>query len=263
MFGLIAGLAQLARALPCQGRGREFESLNPLQFLITMTNLVGKLKSLVYFTFPFFFLGYMFFIFEKDNRFYWKLIEEDGWIENAQAGFFLLSALIGFYSLKRLKFETNLLIYLLLFGLNSLLLFCFFEEISWGQRIFGFETNEYFQKHNFQNETNLHNLAYLKKVQFWGFSFLGFWGSIMSFIAEVFFIKRLPKLRTLIVSKKLFFYFFPTFFFYAIFINIYPSKMGVGDYSYFNWKWQEPYELLLTLGFLLYTLENITRRKIT
>lgn len=33
------------------------------------------------------------------------------------------------------------------------------EEISWGQRIFQWQTTGYFSAHNVQNETNLHNLA--------------------------------------------------------------------------------------------------------
>jgi len=33
------------------------------------------------------------------------------------------------------------------------------EEISWGQRIFGIETPEYFRAHNAQSETNFHNLV--------------------------------------------------------------------------------------------------------
>ncbi|WP_138933084.1 hypothetical protein [Roseovarius arcticus] len=32
------------------------------------------------------------------------------------------------------------------------------EEISWGQRIFGWESSEFFQQNNKQDETNLHNL---------------------------------------------------------------------------------------------------------
>ncbi|PVA09857.1 hypothetical protein DC366_12140 [Pelagivirga sediminicola] len=32
------------------------------------------------------------------------------------------------------------------------------EEVSWGQRIIGWESGEFFQQHNKQNETNLHNL---------------------------------------------------------------------------------------------------------
>ncbi len=38
---------------------------------------------------------------------------------------------------------------------------CFYtvmEEISWGQRIIGFESAEFFKEHNQQGETNLHNL---------------------------------------------------------------------------------------------------------
>ncbi len=38
---------------------------------------------------------------------------------------------------------------------------CFYtvmEEISWGQRIIGFESSEFFKEHNQQGETNLHNL---------------------------------------------------------------------------------------------------------
>lgn len=33
------------------------------------------------------------------------------------------------------------------------------EEISWGQRIFGWESSEFFQENNKQYETNLHNLV--------------------------------------------------------------------------------------------------------
>ena len=41
-----------------------------------------------------------------------------------------------------------------------LALACFYvvgEEISWGQRIFNLTTPEFFETHNLQNETNLHN----------------------------------------------------------------------------------------------------------
>ena len=32
------------------------------------------------------------------------------------------------------------------------------EEVSWGQRIIGWESGEFFLQHNKQEETNLHNL---------------------------------------------------------------------------------------------------------
>jgi hypothetical protein len=43
-------------------------------------------------------------------------------------------------------------------ALVALALFAAGEEISWGQRIFGFETGETMQAINLQRETNLHNL---------------------------------------------------------------------------------------------------------
>jgi len=42
--------------------------------------------------------------------------------------------------------------------LGFLFFFGAMEEISWGQRIFGVESPEWFLKHNKQGETNLHNL---------------------------------------------------------------------------------------------------------
>lgn len=46
---------------------------------------------------------------------------------------------------------TSLLALLFLFGAG--------EEASWGQRLFGIESGEFFQQHNTQGETNLHNLV--------------------------------------------------------------------------------------------------------
>ncbi len=40
-----------------------------------------------------------------------------------------------------------------------LFLFAAGEEISWGQRIFGVESSEFFIENNAQGETNLHNLV--------------------------------------------------------------------------------------------------------
>jgi len=46
-----------------------------------------------------------------------------------------------------------------LLAILSLVLFVMgMEEISWGQRVFQWQTSEYFSEHNVQGETNLHNL---------------------------------------------------------------------------------------------------------
>ena len=47
-------------------------------------------------------------------------------------------------------------------GCGAMALLCFIgagEEISWGQHWLKFESGEFFQSHNYQKETNLHNLV--------------------------------------------------------------------------------------------------------
>lgn len=83
---------------------------------------------------------------------------EDGLFENATAlallfcaGLFLLIAL-------RRGWRTDRRLALSVLVLSFVCGFLFLEEISWGQRIFGWETPETVADLNAQSETNLHNM---------------------------------------------------------------------------------------------------------
>ena len=100
----------------------------------------------------------------KSNEYF---TSEDGIIENLGALAFGISAcLFGWIFVKSGdKYKTeevfrvkNNYWYL---GLCLLFLFACGEEISWGQRIFGWETPESMKEANVQQETNLHNLEFL------------------------------------------------------------------------------------------------------
>ncbi|MEM8774443.1 MAG: hypothetical protein AAGF53_05380 [Pseudomonadota bacterium] len=84
---------------------------------------------------------------------------EDGIVEYATAVFLLIASIVLVRNAISLKsrgmgFAFGLtLFYALLFFLAS------GEEISWGQRIFGWETGEALLEHNKQGETNFHNLV--------------------------------------------------------------------------------------------------------
>ena len=85
-------------------------------------------------------------------------IPEDGVLETATAIMLFLAAVILIVRLFR---ERN--IHPMSFSVVSLflavvLVFVSGEEISWGQRILGVESGEFFLENNRQNETNLHNL---------------------------------------------------------------------------------------------------------
>jgi hypothetical protein len=94
-------------------------------------------------------------------RLFERAMQEDGWAEwgtvfafGLACGLFLLRARAGRGLLERL-------------GLVALAAFCLFvagEEISWGQRLLGFQPPEVFLEHNFQQELNVHNLLTKKKL---------------------------------------------------------------------------------------------------
>lgn len=83
---------------------------------------------------------------------YHGLVQEDGPIEWATVGLFLVAGLARLPVAVRERRIFDALV----------ALFCLFvagEEISWGQRLLGFTPPEYFLAHNYQQEANLHNFA--------------------------------------------------------------------------------------------------------
>lgn len=92
-------------------------------------------------------------------------LKEDGIVESIGAFAFFISGVIFIYLFiykkyyNQFKFfgkSTKRNIYFALLGI--LFLMAFGEEISWGQRIFNWNTPEEFKHLNAQEETNLHNL---------------------------------------------------------------------------------------------------------
>ena len=91
------------------------------------------------------------------NPYIWS---ENGVIENAQIITLLISIFffIKFTLKKYLVFKHGKIIfYLYLAGIS----YYFFEEISWGQHFFGWNTPTFFLDLNQQDETNLHNISNL------------------------------------------------------------------------------------------------------
>ena len=85
-------------------------------------------------------------------------VMEDGFTEWSTVVFLLIGLYVCVKRVVLLKGEKP---FLFLFMTSLLALFFFFgagEEISWGQRIFGVESSEFFTQNNAQGETNLHNL---------------------------------------------------------------------------------------------------------
>ena len=74
--------------------------------------------------------------------------------------FFTIIVFINIIKFTRSKISNNLFIYMLYLYLFCILYF-FFEEISWGQHIFKWESTNFFLINNNQGETNIHNISNL------------------------------------------------------------------------------------------------------
>jgi hypothetical protein len=92
------------------------------------------------------------------------LAEEDSIIENAGAVAYLTASVLSVAAYVSSEHDCNQLlarqtkrnVYFLLLAVFFFI--CFGEEISWGQRIFGWSTPEGWSDLNAQSETNFHNL---------------------------------------------------------------------------------------------------------
>ncbi|MBZ0154774.1 MAG: hypothetical protein K8I29_00995 [Alphaproteobacteria bacterium] len=193
------------------------------------------------------------------------IVREDGPVENITAlvyglAFLLaLSATVVFY--RGQERVPGGLYALFSAGLFTMCM----EEISWGQRIFGVQSPEFFRHYNDQQEINLHNFFtryYLHAF----YIVVGFYGSFGSRLLSPRIRGRFSSLMRLIVFDRcLFFYFFPVFAFYLYFDHV--SRLEISLFGapvlfkrYIHAKDQEPAELLLSLGFLLFTAINRYRQ---
>lgn len=84
---------------------------------------------------------------------------EDGFLEYGTVVPILLAGFFAAYRAKVLRKSRGWLFTAALVVLTGLAIFGAGEEISWGQRIFGTTSPEFFAHNNSQGETNLHNLV--------------------------------------------------------------------------------------------------------
>ncbi|KAA2312938.1 hypothetical protein DL237_16140 [Pseudooceanicola sediminis] len=88
-----------------------------------------------------------------------SLAQEDGPLEYGTAIFLLVSALLLIWRGRQLQHLGRRFGAGLTWLYAALYAFVAGEEVSWGQRIFDWQSGSFFVEHNFQAETNLHNLV--------------------------------------------------------------------------------------------------------
>jgi hypothetical protein len=189
---------------------------------------------------------------------YTSLIQEDGAIEYLQAFLYCLSSIFAFLvssiCLKNKFFFIGILYVVLAFGL----LFVTLEEISWGQRIFTFANPDYFSQNNTQNELSFHNLKPIQRYLHKFYILTGAYGAF----AWLFLSRKKMKYHTILtfvvpdwfISSSFVF----VFFIYTLFDYVSVPHLG----GFLVFRDQEPCELLLSLGFLFFTISNYLKLRI-
>jgi len=229
---------------------------------------------LMVFYFPL--LSILLFLFIKIqwNNVYVNIIQEDSFLETAQFFAYGGAAIVAFFAgLSCLK-KGSLVNGFILLILTALMMFISLEEISWGQRIFGLSTPDWFQQHNTQREINVHNLGPVQRGLHLLYALVGFLFSF-GWIP----VKYASSIRTLTADVKttiflfspkwyLMLYFLPTTFIYSYFLlttnvgrkvtHLFGLKnVVIGNFVI--WRDQEPAEFLLSLGFLLFVTAIVMR----
>lgn len=219
-------------------------------------------KKLIFFLIPFCLVFTFLVIKIADKNVYQLIIAEDAILEQLQVTSFLTASIFSLLISSRL-YQKRYHGYVLLYGILCLgLLFIAGEEASWGQRIFDIETPGFFLDNNVQKEISVHNLfvfqSHLDKI----YIFIGFYGSF----AWLFFKKcKKRNLSLLFPDWYLSSYFLFPLLLYAYFEFLGPFAVNTLRIKslmiehFFTWRDQEPIELILALGFLLFTAIHFFR----
>ena len=142
--------------------------------------------------------------------------------------------------------------------LGAGLLFVAGEEVSWGQRILGFEGPERLVEANIQSEANLHNLLDRYALHA-AYIFVGLWALGLG----RFVIRRLTPLRPVFLyapSARTFWWFVPVTAYYLWVDYLGPAVQALaGDWfeplALGPARYQEGVELILALGFAAFLTE--------
>ncbi len=152
---------------------------------------VNRLQGVSKFLFPAL-TGVFLAIYVLERELYHLVLQEDHLIEWLTFLFLMLAGFTSLYLTTQIKrrYEYWHWFFLLFFAFNIL---AAFEEISWGQRVFDWETTGIFAAYSDQNETNLHNTvqgAFHVKTKHIALVVLAVYGLVLPWVAAISSVKR-------------------------------------------------------------------------
>ena len=192
--------------------------------------------------------------------------QEDSPGENLTAIFYFLSFLIS-YSISVCFYKTGSKLQSLpYFILTGCLFFIGMEEISWGQRIIDFATPEIFEKYNYQDEMNIHNLNGFPLHTL--YIIVGLYGGLARVLVPKSIIRKFKSLVNFFTPDYYLILYFLIVailylyyeYFSAVLVTVIGDQFAWGYGHFIHGKDQEAAELLLSIGFFLFFLINKYRQ---
>lgn len=201
------------------------------------------------------------------------LTYENGIYEWFQFGCFFLAALVASVTAGSFYRQNKRVLFSSFLFLAAALFFVSFEEISWGQWLFDLSPPEIFEQRNTQKNITLHNLDTVQPYLHLVFILFGiFVGCSMIFKERISRRFRRDVFQRILPGKELALYFLPIalFFIYTDYLSPLLERWNNHwatvsfDYqeTFIFFSDQESLEVLLALGFLLFTGQNFLIRKI-
>ena len=175
---------------------------------------------------------------------------EGGFIEYGTSLAFLLCAVFAFPTAKYLLREREKFLGYFYYLISAGFFFVGMEEISWGQKLLGWESSEFFETYNSQEEITLHNLIWVNEYMDRGLMFVALIAGI-SWIIYGTISKFRHNYRVKYIIPRWFlasFFLIVFIFFYAIeYVQTWNSSIDT---------FQEAIELVFSLGCLSFVLTN-------
>jgi len=189
---------------------------------------------------------------------YLIFISEDGPVEYLTFIVFIIAFIVSILVANSLKKLKKRLASISFFIIAFVFIFVAIEEISWGQRILGFETTGIFSDST-QGEVNIHDLKPFEYFEDPSFIFVGLVGGLL----WILFLKsskdNSSSFKTFFVPPwYLMTFFIPVSIFYIV-LNLAPAEVitpGEIRWGFLFPKDQEPFELILSLGLLGFVFSN-------
>ena len=189
----------------------------------------------------------------------WQQISDEGGLsEYGTAIVYLLIPLFAYPIAKQFWRQRKKLMALLYSLLSLGSVFVSMEEISWGQRLIGFEEPKFWTENNAQSEFTFHNLSFFQEhLLDRSFILVGFLGSF-SWIILYYWQKRqrrksLIDLSYILPDWPISSFFYPILIFHLIFAF-------TDGFDFFITKDQEHFEFIMSLGILLFVIINFFRQ---